>query len=267
MSRAHRHDPEGGWHHVMNRGLDHQRVFFTRRDGEMFESLLATAHDRTDVEVHAYCLMPNHFHLLLHCPDAGLSEFMQHLSAEYTRYLNARLDRDGPLFRGRFHSLLIDSERYLHSAGRYIHRNPLDLRPAVDLHRYRWSSLRNYCADVASPAWLNLSLIEGHDGPAGYLRFVEADLSGDHHGSMRWAIDTVIVECTAEHVSTRARIGRTVAVLMLDEAHGRARAELETILAFPTDAARRSARHRARKRLDEDRVLGDLVARAFQLAS
>src|SRR5690606_6704455 len=120
-----------------------QTVFHTIDQREQFEALLADGHERHGVEIHAYCLMTNHYHLLLHCPDGRLSDFMHHLSSQYTRLVNADLGRDGPLFRGRFRSLPIESEQYLAAVGRYIHRNPLDIRPPVVLSQYRWSSLRH----------------------------------------------------------------------------------------------------------------------------
>ena len=135
----------------MNRGAARQAVFHSATDGRTFEGLLGRAARRFGVEVHAYCLMTNHFHLLLHCPDGGVSDFMQFLGASYTRHLNDRLGRDGPIFRGRFRSLLIDSDRYLAAVGRYIHRNPLDIGPDTDLAQYRWSSFRHYCDPVDCP--------------------------------------------------------------------------------------------------------------------
>ncbi|WP_395159643.1 transposase [Ilumatobacter sp.] len=109
-------------------------------------------------EVLAYCLMDNHFHLLLHCQSGGLSDAMQRLGSAYTRHVNDRVGRDGPLFRGRFHSRLIGDVRYLANVVRYIHRNALvnavddpsdqayqsfgvtELREAVDLAIYQHSS-------------------------------------------------------------------------------------------------------------------------------
>jgi REP element-mobilizing transposase RayT len=96
MGRGARQDIEGGWHHVMNRGADRERIFYTKGDGEAFESLLAEGSERFGVEAHAYCLMPNHFHLLLHCPLGGLSEYMQRLGSIYSRRINRRLGGDGP---------------------------------------------------------------------------------------------------------------------------------------------------------------------------
>jgi putative transposase len=161
MGRAVRRDVEGGWHHVMNRGADRDRIFFTKGDGLAFERFLAEGTERFGVEVHAYCLMPNHFHLLLHCPNGGLSSFMQRLGSNDSRRINARSGDDGPLFRSRFRSLLIDSPQYLAQAGRYIHRNPLELSPPIDIVSYRWSSLRFHAGLEPPPSWLYTSTLLG----------------------------------------------------------------------------------------------------------
>jgi len=157
MGRGARQDIEGAWHHVVNRGADRGRIFFSRNDGLAFEHLLAEGAEVLGVEVHAYCLMPNHFHLLLHCPQGGLSKYMQRLGSKYSRRINARLDGEGSIFRSRFGSTLLDSPIYLAQAGRYIHRNPLELSPPVDPICYRWSSLRFYAGFEVPPPWLHTS--------------------------------------------------------------------------------------------------------------
>jgi REP element-mobilizing transposase RayT len=173
MGREARRDIEGGWHHVMNRGADRERIFFTKGDGEAFERLLAEGCERSSVEVHAYCLMPNHFHLLLHCPDGGLSKFMQRIATQYSRRINARVGGDGPLFRSRFRSILIDSPEYVGHVGRYIHLNPMELSPPVAIERYRWSSLRYYAGEAAPPPWLHTSTLLGFCSGE-YMAYVDA---------------------------------------------------------------------------------------------
>jgi REP element-mobilizing transposase RayT len=128
----------------MNRGADRERIFFTKSDGRAFERLLAEGGESDGVEVHAYCLMPNHYHLLLHCPNGGLSRYMHRVGSQYSRRIKSRLGGDGPLFRSRFRSILVDTPHYLAQVGRYIHRNPIELSPEVDILSYRWSSLRHY---------------------------------------------------------------------------------------------------------------------------
>jgi REP element-mobilizing transposase RayT len=176
MPRAVRRDIEGGWHHVMNRGADHQRIFFSTSDGEAFEQLLAEGVQRHGVELHAYCLMPNHFHLLLHCPDGGVSTFMQRVGTLYARRVKFRRSGDGPVFRSRFRSIPLRSFEHVAQVGRYIHRNPTDLSPPVDLTTYRWSSLRCYAGVATVPSWLRtttLPILCSGD----YLDFVRDDLA------------------------------------------------------------------------------------------
>lgn len=136
----------------MNRGAGGRGIFLTRRDGEAFERLLGQGVEESTVELHAYCLMPNHFHLLLHCPEGGLSRFMQRLTSRYSRYANARLGRDGGLFRGRFRSIAIGTPEQLINTSVYIHRNADDLAFVGPLHEYRWSSLRWYAGEAGPPA-------------------------------------------------------------------------------------------------------------------
>src|SRR3546814_20124667 len=95
MGRAPRRDPEHGWHHVMNRGVAKQRVFHSRADGEMFEALLGEGHDRFGVEVHAYCMMTNHYTLLLPFPEGGRSAFMPMVSARFSPEATYQLERAG----------------------------------------------------------------------------------------------------------------------------------------------------------------------------
>ncbi len=164
MARPLRIDIEDGWHHVMNRGADHRAAFLDDSDRIELGTRLGDMYERFGVETHAYCLMTTHYHLLLHCPNGGLSDAMQRLGSIYTRHLNDRVGRDGALFRGRFHSRLVVSDAHLVAAARYIHRNALDL-PGVDrVERYRWSSHRAYLGHRAAPPWLRTDVVLGHFG-------------------------------------------------------------------------------------------------------
>ena len=155
----------------MNRGVGRQRIFFTRADGELFLSLLESASQMFAVEVHAYCLMSNHYHLLVRCPDGGLTEFMRYVNARYVRRVNARLGRDGTLFRGRFHAIRLDSAERIDRVGRYIHRNPLEI--GLDAARYPWSSLQHFVGAGPTPDWLRTDmLVDEHGGPDRYRAFV-----------------------------------------------------------------------------------------------
>ena len=86
------------------------------------------AHKRFGVEVHSYCLMGNHYHLLLKTPRGNLSRTMQHIDGVYTQRHNRRKRTDGSLFRGRYKAIVIDASNYLLQVSRYIHRNPIELK-------------------------------------------------------------------------------------------------------------------------------------------
>ena len=150
----------------MNRGARRQPAFLLDDDCGSFLHLLGVIRDQYGVEVHAYCLMGNHFHLLAHSPGANLSEAMQYLLAVYTRRFNDRHGVDGALFRGRFRSKVIDHDAYLLQASRYIHRNPLDIDPTMPLAGHRWSSYSSYVVGRPGLRWLELSAVlglVGHD--------------------------------------------------------------------------------------------------------
>jgi REP element-mobilizing transposase RayT len=165
----------------MNRGADRQDVFVHDRDYQRFEWLLGEATRTTGVEVHAYCLMSNHFHLLMHCREAGLSEAMHTLESRYARWFNDRYERDGPIFRSRFTSILVESDEQLLTVWRYIHRNPLAFLGKEALSAYRWSSLGPYLRRRPKAAWLCVDeVMTAFDGDVGTLRhFVDTDVPSD----------------------------------------------------------------------------------------
>ncbi|MBI3632601.1 MAG: transposase [Candidatus Vogelbacteria bacterium] len=154
------------FHHVYNRGTDRRIIFNDTEDYKRFVLYLDVVNDTeiqcpahmaialrkesrpisTDklVNLVAFCLMPNHFHLLIQeRVSGGISKFMQRLGTAYTMYFNEKDERSGALFQGRFKSKLIDSESYLLRVVDYIHLNPRDLPGS--LRAYEWSSYHYYC--------------------------------------------------------------------------------------------------------------------------
>ncbi len=140
----------------MNRGAGRQDTFIDDYDLESFISILVAATIKFGIEIHAYCLMPNHYHLLVRSPDGQLSRAMKFIGQSYTQSFNYRHDRDGALFRGRFHSTIVDSDNYLDTVARYIHRNPiLDwMEDDSILDTFKWSSLAVYEGRRPKPDWL-----------------------------------------------------------------------------------------------------------------
>ena len=111
------------------------------------------------LEVYAYCLMGNHYHLLVKTPTVGLSRAMRHLDGVYTQRFNRAHTRDGPIMRGRYRAILIDSEEYLLAVARYIHHNPAEARVVSNIDEYRWSSQLAYLNKRSRPEWLNTEAI------------------------------------------------------------------------------------------------------------
>lgn len=146
-------------YHVMNRGTNRRPIFLTDQDRKTFLTLLAACWERWRVEIYAYCLMGNHYHLCLRTPEAKLDRVMRHLNGVYTQRFNRAHKRDGTLFRGRYKSLLIEAEEYLSQVIRYIHLNPIKAKICERPESYPWSSHAGYLNKKYRPKWLNTQLI------------------------------------------------------------------------------------------------------------
>ena len=154
MARPLRIQYPGAWYHVMNRGIARQSIYQNESHRLLFLSLLQEVNFRYQVQIHAYCLMGNHYHLLLRTPHANLDQVMRHLNGVYTQQYNLSVQKDGPLFRGRYKSCLIEAESYLIQTSRYIHLNPVVAKMVDQPENYPWSSYRFYIGLELSPPWL-----------------------------------------------------------------------------------------------------------------
>lgn len=155
MSRPLRIEFPNAWYHVMNRGAARQPIMKSPKHAHTFVNLLEKISEDYGIEIHAYCLMGNHYHLLVRTPYANLSEAMRHLNSMYTRRFNRAEKRDGPLFRGRFKSIIVDAEDYLVALSRYIHRNPVEAKLVKNPLGYPWSSFAAYLDRRLRPSWLH----------------------------------------------------------------------------------------------------------------
>jgi putative transposase len=138
-----------------------------------------------NVRIAAFCLMPNHYHLLVQTPDANLSRFMRHVDGVYTQRFNRLHSCDGSLFRGRYKAILVEADTYLLDLVRYIHRNPLRAGLVSRLDRYPWNSHKAYSSRSARWAWLQSELVfsmlcqAGEDPANAYRAFMSQDESND----------------------------------------------------------------------------------------
>jgi putative transposase len=183
MARPLRIQFDGAWYHVMNRGANRKKIFFNNENRKYFLNLLGEITKIYGIEVHTYCLMSNHYHLIIHTPRGNLSQAMRHLNATYTQYLNRFLRKDGALFRGRYKSIIISADEYLIRLSRYIHLNPK--KANIDQHTldYQWSSYPIYINKHPSPAWLVTTEIitRFHNNPfdISYKKYVETTDDGE----------------------------------------------------------------------------------------
>jgi len=154
MSRPLRIEYPGAWYHVMNRGRRGEEIFAEKNDYRLFLEVVRESADLFNIEIAAYCLMPNHYHLLLHTPDGNLSRCMRQVNGIYAQRFNRSHQYDGQLFRGRYKSILVEADSYLLQLLRYIHKNPLRAGLCDDVNNYEWSSHRGYLSDAKRWDWL-----------------------------------------------------------------------------------------------------------------
>ncbi len=143
----------------MNRGLAHRTVFETRRDVRAFLACLARAAHEGRIEVHAYCLLATHYHLLVRSVDGELSETMRRIQNGFVRWFNRSRGRDGALFRGRFCSRHVDTLTYQYAVVSYIDKNPVQARLADRAEQYPHGSACHY-SRLRGPPWLTRNWLE-----------------------------------------------------------------------------------------------------------
>ena len=198
MPRKLRIEYEDAIYHVMNRGDRREPIFLDDEDRATFLSTLGQACQKTGWQVHAYCLMSNHFHLVVETPRANLVAGMRWFLGTYTARFNRRHKYFGHLFSGRYKSLIVDGSGtgYLKSVCDYVHLNPVRaklLQPEQRLTGYQWSSWPEYLKKPhRRPAWLRVDRLLGdwaigQDNAAGRRQLEQAmeqrrelELSADH---------------------------------------------------------------------------------------
>jgi REP element-mobilizing transposase RayT len=162
MARPLRIEYPGAVYHITARGNARADIYRDDADREIFLRVLANvvAHHRW--RVYAYCLMGNHYHLLLETPEPNLSRGMRQLNGTYTQRFNRRHERVGHLLQGRFHAVIVDRERYLLELSRYIALNPIRAGFVPEPAEWRWSSYRATSGTEATPPWLTVDPILEH---------------------------------------------------------------------------------------------------------
>lgn len=199
MARPLRIEYPGAFYHVTSRGNEQKDVFKSQKDREKFLDYLASATQRYGAVLHAYCLMSNHYHLLLETPDGNLSQIMRHINGAYTTYFNVKRKRAGHLFQGRYKAILVEFDEYAMELTRYIHLNPVRAGMVARPEDYIWSSYRSYIGLNSAPDWLRMEVILAYFGNGidnakqCYRTFVEDLLGTEYESPLKETFGTAVL--------------------------------------------------------------------------
>jgi putative transposase len=165
----------GACYHVINRGNQCRRLYYTDRDYQTMLSALEAASERYQLRIHSYCLMPNHFHLVAEVADFALGQALRSIETRYASYFNQRHRKTGHVFQGRYRAILIDKPSYLLELTRYIHLNPVRAGLVSKPEEWLWSSHRTYVG-WAGEQWLyrrDILSLFGKDGTRQLVEYLE----------------------------------------------------------------------------------------------
>jgi REP-associated tyrosine transposase len=154
----------GGLYHITARGNRRQRVFSKDRDHERFLELLEHVSTRLAWRCHGYCLMPNHYHLVLETLKPNLSVGMHRLNSGYAHWFNTKYGLEGHLFQSRFHAVLIESDWHFVELSRYLAMNPVRAGLCSTPSAWEWSSYRFVVDHPTRPPFLDVDRVLGHFG-------------------------------------------------------------------------------------------------------
>ncbi len=139
MPRKERYQ-EAGQYHIISRGVERRLVFLEPQDYDFFSNLLLKLTKEYDIIIHAYCLMTNHYHLLLETKQINLSKAMQFVNDKYAKYFNKKYTRSGHLWQGRYKSYPLFDDAHFWIVAKYIERNPIKVGMVKDVADYRFQS-------------------------------------------------------------------------------------------------------------------------------
>lgn len=184
MARPQRLEFPGAIYHVTSRGNEQQDIFVDIDDREFFLATLSKVVQRYNWICHAYCLMNNHYHLMIETLDGKLSIGMRQLNGIYTQNFNLRHRREGPVMHGRFKAILVQRDNYLLDMCRYVVLNPLRTKTVRQPEKYRWSSYAGTAGLAEAPDFLSTDWVLKQFGKQKktaeqqYQKFVHAGIGG-----------------------------------------------------------------------------------------
>jgi REP element-mobilizing transposase RayT len=185
MARPLRIEYDGAVYHITSRGNARKPIYKEDEDRKIFLEVLHRANTRYNWLCHAYCLMNNHYHLIIETPDGNLSHGMRQLNGVYTQLFNKRHNRVGHIFQGRYKAILIQKESHLLEASRYVVLNPVMAKVVKDPDEWKWSSYRGTAGKEKPHPCLTIDWILGQFGSKRrqsekkYSEFVMAGIGGE----------------------------------------------------------------------------------------
>lgn len=258
MSRPLRIEFSDAVYHITSRGDRREPIYRDEEDRRRQLEILGHAMERFDAQVLAYCLMGNHYHLVLHTRQPNLSRLMRHVNGVYTQAFNRRHDLVGHLFQGRFKAILVDRDAYLFALCRYVERNPVAANLVRKPQEWPWSSCRAHLGLAATPKWLD------RDGLHGYL--LGRSVRSDHQRKQAEALYAKLVGEERDEDTTFWQMALRGQMYLGDEAFAERMRKEATAEQRATKAIPRSQRHGARtwqdclKHCDGNRDLALLMA-------
>lgn len=180
MARPLRIEYSGAIYHVTSRGDRREDIYLDDEDRRLWLEIFGAVCERFNWRCHAWCLMSNHYHIVVETVDGNLSKGMRQLNGVYTQTHNRRHNRVGHVFQGRFKGILVDKESYLLELSRYVVLNPLRAKMVDQLVQWKWSSYRSMIGRAEVPEWLEVDWLLSHFGKRRkvaiqrYVEFVKA---------------------------------------------------------------------------------------------
>lgn len=154
MARPLRLEFAGALYHVTSRGDGREEIYLSAGDRQVFLDVLAGVWGRFNWTIHAYCLMTNHYHLMVETPDGNLSKGMRELNGVYTQRFNHVHQRVGHVFQGRYKAILVQKDAYFLELARYVVLNPVRAGMVRSAGDWRWSNYRATAGMEDAPDWL-----------------------------------------------------------------------------------------------------------------
>lgn len=199
MARPLRIEYPSAFYHLTSRGNERKDIFRSQRDREKYLSYLRSASERYQAVIHVFCMLSNHYHLLMETPKGNLSQIMRHINGAYTTYFNVKRGRAGHLFQGRYKAILVEKDEYAKELSRYIHLNPVRAGIVEKPEKYPWSSYRYYIGLEKAPDWLVTDFILSYfskrvsDAQKRYREFVKDRIGQEYDTPLKETLASIIL--------------------------------------------------------------------------